>query len=219
MYDQDHVYRQLARRYADAMGTEWLMEQQKLSEQGIGYLTPRADEKVALLTGQKKRTGRRIYIPVLATVAAVVLLVVGLQTLLQRSPQSGSQVQDEGSGITSDQNKPVQPDADLILPLTFIPPADLMVSYSEYDNGQTIYIFASHTYGDTVLTMEPRENRDGKRYDNMKTLSLDGCEVLSKIDRDSRVIVFDYDGILYTLSSRYSTDVLVLLHHAICHLY
>jgi len=215
------VYERLAQIYTEEMGRRWQAEEQALREQNIRPLTPRADDRIRR-AASKSKPGRAA-LPILAAAAAIVLLLTGLWRLpwwagtLNDAGSGGFESQDRAPGHEDslDESSPLDPDSGILLPLSFSLPGDLWVLESKLDNGMSIYVFGSDTYGRSVLSMEPLSGHTDPSFSGMKPMEIDGDQVFAKIDRDSRVIAFVHVDILYTVSSPYSTDVLILLYRAI----
>ena len=188
--DADRIFRELAERYAQADGERLRGELEELEK--TPAVRPRLDRKVERGT-RGGRTGRMILgLAAAAACLLVVLAVPALPGLLGREQASTS-----------------QPAPDTPIAFTYTLPANLTMTGTQQDEGQTIYTLRDSGGDDVVMVLERAElPRQAKA---MRTVTINGATAYTRTEADYALLLFRKDGVLYTLTCRYELDTLLEL--------
>lgn len=196
----DAALRALARRYAELSGTQLNREITSVQSQGAVWNTSRLDRRV--LT---RRRTRNTVIATLAAAACVALVVFSpvLQNLTSTAPTA------DGQGYVMR-----DPSAEYaIIPLSFALPANLTESGFEQDYEKSVYSLSDSLLDDVVLTLEPYTN--DAPFSSLAPLTLDGGGVYYTSTADFKLLTFEKDGVLYTMSCKHDINTLINLARAI----
>ena len=163
----------------------------------------------------------------LAAAACLVFVAVyfGVPALTQISSSAPPNAASQGPGISGPGTSGPQIAAQM-LPLSFELPADYRMAASDYDNGMTLYTLESQERGDVVLTMFPADEQPagdaayggaafGGSATSTKKLIIDGDAVPAFLDEAFMLLVFEYDDVYYTLSSRDDLGSLAAFYRSI----
>lgn len=196
--NSDRAFRSLALRYAELEGAALKQENEWLRQNGGVFVTPRLDETVKQLLGEKKKKKRRraAIISAAAVIAACLILVFALPMRMQNG--------DAGSDSAEQQ----------LIPITFAMPANFSVSAAELDNGKSVYSLANTERDDVVLIMEDAALEPGD-YTGYEILYINGAEVYADATPNYQTLVFEKDDVVYTLSCEHDINTLIELGEAI----
>jgi hypothetical protein len=200
----EKILKDLAKRYADAHGASLLSELKDMEQQKVRYLMPRADEQIRKLAG--KRTLRRKTIGWACAIAACLVLVVSIPNVLSAPPGSGGDLPGQAVPPATDWNQ--------VQLLSFELPAEFEVSNTELDNGMTIYSLDGNAgYDNVVLTLEcPPDLPESIPSIGMETIYIHGYPVPAKVDDRYKILRFENEGTLYTLSCKEDVGTLAYLY-------
>jgi hypothetical protein len=220
MDDQnDKILKEMAERYADAYGASLLSELRQMEKENVRYLMPRADEQIRKLAGRRKRRSRTI--GWVAAIAACLVLVVSLPRIISTLPGPGNAApgMSAAPGMEEAPSQSGSPSADWnqIQRLSFALPDEFAVSNAELDNGMTIYrLDGDAGYDNVVLTLqEPPDRSIDDLFSGMEIVTVHGDPVPAKIDEEYKLLTFENDGTLYTLSCKDDVGTLAYLYSCI----
>ena len=213
--DQDAMYRQLAKRYADEYGEQLLQEAEQLPKVN----TPELDKRVRHLIHRLKPH----YVWGAIGVVAAMLIFMLASPMLRSQPPS-SQMADSQSADNQSvdsiatENPPVyvaeatlapssEPSYEII-PLAFATTPDFTIADVDQDHGQTIYNIANVGQDDIVLTLERSAQL---QPEGMTEIMIGGVTAYGAYTADYSVLTFTQGGILYTLTCQYDIQTLIAL--------
>lgn len=196
----DDALRALARRYAEQSGTQLNREIASVQSQGAVWNTSRLDRRV--LT---RRRTRNAVIATLAAAACVALVFISpiVQNLTSTPPSADAQ-----GYVMRDPSAEYE-----IIPLGFTLPANLTESGFTQDYEKSVYTLSDNLLDDVVLTLEPYT--DSALFASLAPLTIDGGGVYYTSTADFKLLTFEKDGVLYTMSCKYDINTLINLARAI----
>jgi hypothetical protein len=232
----DKVFKELADRYVEIDGQFLLQEQRALEEQRISYPTPRSDAQIRLLVGGHKKSKKA---PILAIAAALLVAFIGASAVFlqygeqlfpsltpsQNAPADGD-VTDvipgdsggatpDGQGTSSD-GLSDSPGAAQLHPINFELPAQFSVADSKLDNGETIYHLDNSKNDDVVMTIKDAGAKtSSEQTGNLDEVYIDGTVVTAKLRDEFKLLTFESDGAIYTISCRDDIGTLSNLYRSI----
>jgi hypothetical protein len=185
---QDDIFRELAVRYAKQYGIQLQREADALNAQETPHasISRTINRRIAMHR-------RRRYVTACGTLAACAALFFVLRLAL---PHSIVSPPPHGTPIPA-----------AVIPLTFSLPAEFSVADVEQDAGQTIYFLEHNLRDDVVLTLERPELPPV--WDNFERHELNGETVYLLAQDSFKLLSFEREGVLHTLSSRYDINTLV----------
>ena len=102
-----------------------------------------------------------------------------------------------------------------ILPISFALPAGYHVTSVELDNGMSIYELESSRRGTVVLTMYYGDTYANTKFAGFSEVIIDGRPVPAKVNDAYRLLAFEQDGLMYTLSSEDDLGALAAFYRSI----
>ena len=238
MNDVEQKLKKAAELYAGEEGEALLEEAERLRKDNVSYLTPRADKTVRGLAVKRRRPRGRNALIGAASAAACILLAIRIISGLPDLPGGGSsesaapepaseapqepEAADGGAADSppSDAGPPGFPQE--IIPISFALPADYHVSSADLDNGMSVYELESDRHGTVVLTMyyeadygSSAPGRDPYTDARFDEVIIDGTPVPAKVNASYRLLAFEQDGLMYTLSSEDDLGALAAFYRSI----
>lgn len=98
--------------------------------------------------------------------------------------------------------------ADSVIAFTYTLPANLSMENCKQDQGQTIYYLKDQQEDDVIMTLEKGALPD---VSALTRYSVDGYAAYGRETADYQLLLFQKEGILYTLTCRYRMDTLLKL--------
>lgn len=186
----DVLFRQLAQRYVEMEGAA-LREELR---QGEGARASGLDGKVR--RGVRSRRWTRAAAGIAAAAAGIVV-VLAVPNFLRHS---GSTPPDTSyaDGTVGEGDTPIAFTASL--------PANLSISDTRQDRGQTIYYLKDTRGDDVVMALERAELPDTQ---GMQVRRINGTAVYTEETADYAVLIFRRGGVVYTLTCRYELNTLL----------
>lgn len=187
----DVCFRQLAQRYVEMEGAAL---REELSR-GEGARAPGLDEKVrrGVHSHRWARVGAGI-----AAAAAGIVLVLAVPNFLRHSGATPPPDTSYADGTAGEGDTPIAFTASL--------PANLSISDTRQDRGQTIYYLKDTRGDDVVMALERAELPDTQ---GMQVRRINGTAVYTEETADYAVLIFRRGGVVYTLTCRYELNTLL----------
>jgi hypothetical protein len=222
----DRILKEWATTYVEGFGTSLLDERATMRQQNVRYALPRADKLVRELARGRKKHKKTPLFATAAVAACLVVLVSAFVVVSNLSnsiiPQTGldSALESENgsdpeSSLTPEQTAPNKEDASTeLMPLDFHLPVQFAVAESKVDNGESIYKLNNGLDDDVVLTMQQPTGQN-VWFAAMDKVVIDGASVPAVITDDYKLLQFEDDGTLYTISCRNDMGTLSALYRSI----
>jgi len=202
---RDDEMKRIAGRWAELEGQRLLAERDALNRDGVRLLLPRADAQVQQLLRRPKpnraQRRRRMWTAIAACLAVYLILPHAL--LAARDAGGASAPQDAAAA------EPI--------PIPFHVPEHYAVLSASMDNGVGVYYIAHEDGDDVVVTVDGQgggEADDAAAFP--ETVVIDGTPVEAKVRADYKMLTFERDGAVYTLSCREELGTLAALYRTIC---
>ena len=202
--NRDAMFRELAVRYAEQYGAQLQREADTLNAQEPPHANIRRKINRRLTSHRRRR-----YTAAFGALAACAALFFVLRFAF---PQSNVTLPPDMNAEPPSLDIPTQAPSQVI-PLTFSLPSEFSVADVEQDLGQTIYFLEHKRQDDVVLTLERSEQPPV--WDNFERHELNGETVYLLAQDSFKLLAFEREGVLHSLSSRYDINTLVGLHRTI----
>lgn len=219
----DAGLRKLARTWAEEEGRALLYERDIRNRQGPAVLLPRADARIKAYVGAQraKRRSRNAWIAVAACLAVYLALPQALiaardaggagggpasvtASVDMQAPAAG------GSALAPMTNTQTEP-----IPIPFNVPERFSVVSASEDNGAFVYYVARDNGDDAVVTVDGTGGGAARIAGLPDTVMIDGAAVPAKVAADYKLLGFEKDGEVYTLSCRNDVGTLAALYRGI----
>jgi hypothetical protein len=231
----ERILKEWANTYVEAYGSGLLREREAMRQQNVRYATPRADRLVRELSqgqpgqpGQqdrKKRSKAPLFVG--AAAAACLVLFIGAFAVLGSISDvilPPSQTVDNtppGATAPGENAAPGTPGATApqdswteLKPIGFNLPSQFTVAESKFDKGQSIYKLDNSLHDDVILTMQqPTGEDDGVA--EMDSVLIDGKAVPAIVQDEYKLLRFEDEGTLYTISCKDDLGTLATLYRSI----
>jgi hypothetical protein len=205
----EEVFKRLADSYVERYGADLLSEQRALEQSGVTVALPRADARVKRLAHERKRKTRTRTL--FAAAAACLIMAVGSFAVLDNVPLDSHAPSDSAPPSTAG-NAPSSQDT--LVPLSFNLPGRFTVASSMLDRGTSIYHLDDEQGDDVVLTIRNASKTpvDTEDTEDLEPITVGDTTVDGKVRNEYKLLVFEHDGLLYTMSCRDSLGTLIELY-------
>ncbi len=209
---QDALFEEMAKQYADVYGEALRWEQAQMERENLRYATPRMDAKMAALRRGKTR---RVWTRVVPVAAACVVLAVLVPVLASRfstqplAPPAQSVAAEAAAGADNAPADGSPAAEEALLPMDFDLPANFTVAAAKLDNGKSVYALEDDAQDDVVLVMEPEAQLTPEDTAGMRQIEVNGQVAYVQDKPDYKLLTFEKDGVVYTLTCRYDVNTLL----------
>lgn len=182
----DRIFKEMADLYVETEGAR--LQQETAQRPALPAAPLRLDNQIQ--RGIRRVKNRRIAMAAVSAAACLltVCLLPGLLRQLSSSTAPSS--------------------ADSVIAFTYTLPANLSMESYKQDQGQTIYYLKDQQEDDVIMTLEKGALPD---VSALTRYSVDGYAAYGRETADYQLLLFQKEGILYTLTCRYRLDTLLKL--------